>query len=308
MKQKIWGSLTKLKMFEGLFSFIFSLPKTVGKSTPKVKQAIRARVETSRPRTSLRCKKLDDGWVLTPLGVKTRRIPGVERTEYRDEKKSVEKAKIAFNNAVLDHAADLHKMWAQNDPNPILKSLSLEDITIGTSTALINAELVSLNDADVVSRSVEFGDGSPPNFHTAELSTFLHKKRVPKTDAEKYDIVVLDFMCAWSEDTKKCVEMLFRKQLFEDIAIMGITLSSRPGPKGTDYMHEIRLTALPGIQQLAAKFGYVVNHTRFMTRSGAMFHMFFKIIHPERSMSEQGGIEGPMNASVWLSEPVIQIH
>lgn len=245
-------------------------------------------------------------WFTTTLGIRTKPIKG----EYADERKRDEVSKIRFNDHVCACWRDLYGFWRAIDPAPGLKCLVLDAHLLGTTTRLHQDCGVELKDIDVVSRDVAFAKGTPPNFYTGELQEFLKNKPVATTGEAKYDMVVFDLMGSWpgkDNDERRCLELLFEKQLLEDVAILEMTLSFRNGNHPMAYMHQLLFEVVRDVQSIAQRHGYMVQITHFFTRGGAMFYLFFKVIHPARSMAEEGGIEGTTDkfyASHWWTQPI----
>jgi len=131
--------------------------------------------------------------------------------------------------------------------------------------------------------------------HTGELSSFLDKKAAAVGGADKYDLAILDFCGSWpgiKQEQRRCVGVLFEKNLLEDVSVLEVTLSFRNGDKRMEYMHQIMAVAATDIQSLAQKAGYLVQLSKFFT-NGNIFYLFFKVMLNVRwPMSEASRVDG----------------
>lgn len=235
---------------------------------------------------------------------------------YDQEKKKKDKNKAMYYPALVLYVKSLQSYQRYFNFGRPPRVLSLEDLGMISATRMHQECGIPVEYFDLVSRDVVFSS-FPKNkkhgiFYTGELYDFLQQSRITK---HRYDVLNLDSCNTWDK-LKRCIKLVFERQLMDIVSFLMITCSSRDS--STEHRKELaerQGEKLPqntsvkkceaDVIKYAERYGYAVhaNHPEFTY--GTMYCLFFKVIHWESTMSYDGGIPGPWTASYWLQEPMV---
>ena len=248
-------------------------------------------------------------WHVTPLGILTR-IIDTKKHKFNDNKKAHDKIKIEYNRRNCVMLEDLDRFIGRIVSDASFRCLVIDALFLKTTTALVESKFVRLSDIDIVSNSIAFCKQTARlktgALFSGPLSDFLHNAPIPKTEEERYDVLVLDF-CGASHVHLDCLSLLFEKLMIADLAVGSITFSYRAGPnQNNKYTKQEKIDATNVMFAMAVENGYSIRFYEEL-EEGTMFSLFFKIIHNVGALSNNGGFlqtkdKGKEDASNWLNK------
>lgn len=254
-------------------------------------------------------------WITTSLGIRTRIKPGAKH-DFQDYEKLFDEFKRSYNKNNCCAAMDLQDFFNCIVSDAEFRCLVIDALYLSSSTALFEQCGIQLRDIDIVSKTVEFAPpkggrgGLVGHLHTGDLYNFLLDLPIPDTEAERYDVFVLDF-CGSASKNLNCFDIMCEKLLIADMAVGSITLCARGG-RTLDYTKQEKLEAANYMHSKAVECGYSIRFYGELEYK-TMFSLFFKMIHNVGSLDKHGGFKASlpaaggkgkaMDASNWLNTP-----
>lgn len=256
-------------------------------------------------------------WITTSLGIRTRIKPGAKH-DFQDYEKLFDEFKKSYNKNNCTMAMDLQEFFNCIVSDAEFRCLVIDALYLSSSTALFEKCGIQLRDIDIVSKTVEFapaltggrrGRKAFGRLHTGDLYDFLLDLPIPDSEAERYDILVLDF-CGSGSKNLNCFDILCEKLLIADMAVGSITLCSRTNYK-VGFTKQEKIDAANYMHSKAVECGYSIRFYGELEYK-TMFSLFFKMIHNVGSLDKVGGFKAvasgkgkAMDASNWLNTPFI---
>jgi hypothetical protein len=254
-------------------------------------------------------------WMTTSLKIRTRIKPGAKH-DFQDYAKLFDEFKRLYNKNNCCIAMDLQNFFTCIVSDAEFRCLVIDALYLSSSTALFENCGIQLRDIDIVSKTVEFAPaltggkgGRHGRLHTGGLYDFLLDLPIPDSEAERYDILVLDF-CGSGSKNLNCFDILCEKLLIADMAVGSITLCARGG-RALSFTKEEKIEAANYMHSKAVECGYSIRFYGELEYK-TMFSLFFKMIHNVGSLDKHGGFKAvasrkgkAMDASNWLNTPFI---
>lgn len=245
------------------------------------------------------------GWVKHSFGIETQLIEN-ESFDHDGKRESDQKHHYNTLNCAF-YCATKH-FWECIGEHGPCHILGLEGVYCGTCTRLIEECGADPKLIDIVSCNVRFRPAGPkdqarPRTYTGQLLSFLKKQ--PNTEESLYDVVILDFCCAWSDDIEACFVELFKRKLLRDISTMSVTFSQRP--KKTEFTKENAINYRWRMTELARKYGYEFGYSDSCSSGPAMLSFFIKVMRPTDALDKDHPIKSTKAITPWewLKQPVL---
>jgi hypothetical protein len=256
------------------------------------------------------------------LGIRTRIKPGAKH-DFQDYEKLFDEFKRSYNKNNCTMTMDLQDFFNCIVSDAEFRCLVIDALYLSSSTALFDKCGIQLRDIDIVSKTVEFAPVPPKggreggrgqrvcgHLHTGDLYDFLLDLPIPDSEAERYDVFVLDF-CGSGSKNLNCFDIMCEKLLIADMAVGSITLCSRTNYK-VGFTKQEKIDAANYMHSKAVECGYSIRFYGELEYK-TMFSLFFKMIHNVGSLDKVGGFKAAlpacggkgraMDASNWLNTP-----
>lgn len=240
------------------------------------------------------------GWIDTPLGVRTKAVKGDYDDDIKDKDPDKKYCNAVYCHAIKDH---LQSYWGALGCDSSIEGnfLHLDGVYMGTSHALNEQCGIKLSEMDIVSRSVLFdipAHVKPGNMWTGELKSFLEYRIANLAEAgevgahRKYDGMWLDFCCAYLDESRTCIELIFQHRLFDDFGIFAVTFGMRKAYTKYDkeYVTQAVDVCKNDIRRIAHDAGYGFESVQHYTY-GTMFFIIGKVFHYVDTMKDEGGVQ-----------------
>lgn len=215
----------------------------------------------------------------------TKHIEGI--SAYPHKRKRKDSKKLEFNLEICKLFFDLSIYWASFIDfcwDPLV--LVIDGYLLGTSNALKKSCRLKLSNLNIVSDSTKFNvlkEKNISNVYSGKLNDFL------TSTTHVYDMMVLDIMGSWSKEMQDSIRYIFKNNRLFDVSILIITISQRKKIKGKKFMGKICYITIEDIRNISKEYGYNVRLVKKQRYDG-MCSLFFKVIHPKRSMDYENGI------------------